>query len=58
MNQKGEDVTSKSRFKKCWLITLKGIKNLREKLSAVRFKYLKTKILNTDCLESFFRGIR
>lgn len=58
INPKGEDVTSKSRFKKCWLITLRGIKKLWEKLSAVGFKYLKTKRLNTDCLENFFGGIR
>ena len=57
-NEEGRDVTSRFKFQKCWLITISGLKKLWERLSAAGFKYLKTKRINSDCLENFFGGIR
>ncbi|KAG5861853.1 hypothetical protein JTB14_006743 [Gonioctena quinquepunctata] len=57
-NKKGENVTGRSRSKKCWIITINGIKKLWEKLSESSIKYLQTRRVNQDCLENFFGSMR
>lgn len=54
----GKEITNRIKFKKCWIITITAMLKLWEKLSKVGFKYLKTRRLNTDCLENFFGCIR
>lgn len=57
-NKKGDDVSSRSRTKRCWRITIKGIKQLWQNLALADFKYLQTRRVNSDCLENFFGSIR
>lgn len=58
LNKKGQDFSQKCKFVNCWLITINSIKLLWNKLSNQNFKYLKTKRVNTDCLENFFGSLR
>lgn len=58
VNQKNLDISNKVKFSKCWMITIKSVLSLWEKLSKLDFKYLKTRRLNTDCLENFFGSVR
>lgn len=53
MSVVNQDITNSVKFIKCWIITINSTIKLWEKLSNLGFKYLKTRRLNTDCLENF-----
>lgn len=53
-----KDVTSKCKFIKCWMVTIRAIQILWQRLSQAGFKYLKTRRVNQDCLENYFGNVR
>lgn len=58
INKDGQNITNKIKFHKCWIITINSILKMWEKLSKLNFLYLKTRRINTDCLENFFGSVR
>lgn len=58
VSKNGQNVTNRLKFIKCWSVTINSLLKLWETLPRNDFKYLKTRRLNTDCLENFFGAIR
>lgn len=54
----GQNITSKCKFLKGWLVSITSIQKLWEKLASVGFKYLRIRLINQDCLENYFGNIR
>ncbi|XP_076650543.1 kelch-like protein 10 isoform X1 [Halictus rubicundus] len=52
------DLTLFSKFRSCWIITIKAICQLWTVLKAANFKSLKTRYINQDCLKDFFESIQ
>lgn len=58
INSNNQDITKRIKFLNCWKITINSVMKLWEKLSKLDFMYIKTRSINTDCLENFFGSIR
>lgn len=54
----GQDITKKCKFLRGWIITINSMLKLWEILSSLGFKYIRTKLVNQDCLENYFGNIR
>lgn len=57
-DKNGKDITNRVKFSKCWAVTIHGLLKLWEKISKANFKYLKTRRINTDCIENFFGSVQ
>lgn len=57
-DENNKDITANLKSIKCFIITIKGILLLWDKLRADGFKYLLTRRLCQDSLENFFGAVR
>nr|CAI5848512.1 unnamed protein product [Callosobruchus analis] len=57
-DKNGKEITKRVKFTKCWAVTIQALLKLWEQLSKGSFKYLKTRRINTDCIENFFGSVR